>query len=337
MGILISMKIKLFMIALAYSVLFIPTAEAANLQGSGSSFAANFIDKCRVAYANTGNTINYTPNGSSSGKSQFAQGLTNFAISDVPYGSSEIKPKADFVYIPIVAGPIAISYKIDGYKGNLKLSKDNLAKIFAGKITMWNDPLLKKDNPTKLPAKKITVIYRADGSGTSEVFTTYLNTVAKDVWTKPGNKTFSTAYPGNINERLGAFISAAGSQGVSLLQSKTDGSIAYNEVSYTKAFRVAYVENGAGVFVKPTVNAASKFLSDFTVNPNGTINPNYNNTTKMAYNISTFSYGIAPVGSKDVAKFFTFAVTKCKAEEFGYSSISGNALKLAKEQISKIK
>lgn len=330
------MKTKFITLALVASVIFIPTAEAANLQGSGSSFAANFIDKCRVAYANTGNTINYTPNGSSSGKSQFAQGITNFAISDVPYGSSEIKPKVDFVYVPIVAGPIAISYKIDGYKGNLKLSKDNLANIFAGKITMWNDPLLKKDNPTKLPAKKITVIYRADGSGTSEVFTTYLNTVAKDVWTKAGNKTFSTAYPGNINERLGSFISAAGSHGVSLLQSKTDGSITYNEVSYTTAFKVASVQNGAGNFVKPTLNAASHFLSEFTINPNGTITPNYNNPSKMSYNISTFSYGIAPVGSKDVAKFFTFALTKCKATESGYSPISGNALKLAKSQIAKI-
>jgi len=331
------MKTKFMLpLALVASVFFTPTAEAANLQGSGSSFAANFIDKCRVAYAASGNTINYTPNGSSSGKSQLALGVTDFAISDVPYGASEAKPKKDFIYVPIIAGPIAISYKIDGYSGSLKLTKDNLAKIFAGKITMWNDPLLKKDNPSKLPAKKIVVIYRADGSGTSEIFTTYLNTVAKDVWTKPGNKNFSTSYPGNINERLGFFISAAGSQGVALLQSKTDNSISYNEVSYTKPFGVASIENGAKRFVKPTTNAASRFLSDFVVNPNGTINPNYNNPHKMAYNISTFSYGIATVGSKDVAKFFTFAVTKCKAEEFGYSSITGNALKLAKSQISKI-
>lgn len=330
------MKTKFITLALVASVIFIPTAEAANLQGSGSSFAANFIDKCRVAYANTGNSINYTPNGSSSGKSQFALGLTDFAISDVPYGSSEAKPKKDFVYVPIVAGPIAISYKIDGYNGTLKLTKDNLAKIFAGKITMWNDPLVKKDNPSKLPAKKIVVIYRADGSGTSEVFTSYLNAVAKDVWTKPGNKAFSAVYPGNINERLGSFVSASGSQGVSMLQSKTDGSITYNEVSYTTAFKVASVQNGAGNFVKPTLNAASHFLSEFVINPNGTITPNYNNPSKMAYNISTFSYGIAPVGSKDVAKFFTFALTKCKATQSGYSPISGNALKLAKSQIAKI-
>jgi phosphate transport system substrate-binding protein len=323
-------------LALIASVLFIPTAEAANLQGSGSSFAANFMEKCRVAYASTGNTINYTPNGSSSGKNQFAQGITDFTISDVPYSATELKPSKEFVYVPIVAGPIAISYKLDGYKGNIKLTKENLAKIFAGKITKWNDPLLKKDNPSKLPDKKIVVIYRLDGSGTSEIFTSYLNIVAKDIWNKPGNKTFATSYPGNINEKLGSFTSAAGSQGVSMLQSKTDGSIAYNELSYTTDFGVAYIENGAGNFVKPTVNAASKFLSEFVVNPNGTITPNYNNPSKMAYNISTFSYGITTVGSKDVAKFFTFAITKCKASEFGYAPITGNALKLAKSQIFKI-
>ncbi len=331
------MKIKLIIATLVSSVLFIPTAQAADLTGSGSSFASNFIEKCRVAYASSGNNISYTPNGSSSGKNQLALGLTNFAVSDVPYGSSEAKPKKDIIYVPIVAGPIAISYKLDGYKGQIKLTKENLAKIFAGQITMWNDPLLKKNNPSRLPAKKITVIYRADGSGTSEVFTTYLNTVAKDIWSKPANKSFSTAYPSNINEKIGSFVSASGSQGVSMLQSKTDGSIAYNEVSFTKPFGVAYVENGAGTFVKPTVNAASRFLSDFTVNSNGTIVPNYNNTDKMSYNISTFSYGIATVGSSDVAKFFNFAITKCKATEFGYSPISGNALKLAKSQIAKIK
>ena len=331
------MKIKLIIATLVSSVLFIPTAQAEVLTGSGSSFASNFIEKCRVAYAASGNNIAYTPNGSSSGKNQLALGLTDFAISDVPYGSSEIQPKKDFVYVPIVAGPIAISYKLDGYKGQIKLTKENLVKIFAGEITKWNDPLLKKNNPSKLPAKKIIVIYRADGSGTSEVFTTYLNTVAKDIWNKPGNKTFSTSFPGNINERLGSFVSASGSQGVAMLQSKTDGSISYNEVSFTKPFGVAYVENGAGRFVKPTVNAASRFLSEFTTNPNGTITPNYNNPNRMAYNISTFSYGIATVGSKDVAKFFTFAITKCKATEFGYSPISGNALKLAKSQIAKIK
>lgn len=325
------------MLALVSSVLFTPTAQAANLVGSGSSFASNFIEKCRVAYANTGNTITYTPSGSSSGKNQFALGLTDFAISDVPYGLSEVNPKKDFVYVPIVAGPIAISYKIDGYKGNLKLTKDNLSKIFAGKITKWNDPLLKKDNPTKLPNKRIVVIYRADGSGTSEVFTSYLNATSKDIWNKAGNKSFVSAYPGNINKKIGSFVSASGSQGVSMLQSKTDGSIAYNEVSFTSAFKVAYVENAAGKFIKPTLNAASRFLSDFSVNANGTITPNYNNPNRMAYNISTFSYGISLVGSKDVANFFTFALTKCKAAEFGYSPITGNALKLAKSQISKIK
>lgn len=331
------MKIKFIALALVSSVLFTPTAEAADLTGSGSTFASNFIEKCRVAYAATGNNISYTPNGSSSGKNQLALGLNDFAISDVPYGSSEVKPKKEFVYVPIVAGPIAISYKLDGYKGQVKLTKENLAKIFSGQITMWSDPLLKKNNPSKLPAKKIVVIYRSDGSGTSEVFTTYLSTVAKDIWNNPANKSFSTAFPGNINEKLGSFVSASGSQGVAMLQSRTDGSIAYNEVSFTKPFGVAYVENGAGNFVKPTVSAASQFLSEFTTNPNGTITPNYNNKTKMAYNISTFSYGIAPVGSSDVAKFFTFAITKCKATEFGYSPISGNALKLAKSQIAKIK
>lgn len=323
------------LLTLSVSILFIPTAEAVNSQGSGSSFAANFIEKCRVAYASTGNSISYVPNGSGAGKNQLALGITDFAISDVPYGASEAKPKKDFIYVPIVAGPIAISYRLDGYKGTLKLTKDNLSKIFSRQITMWNDPLIQKDNPIKLPSKKISVLYRSDGSGTSEIFTTYLNKIAGDIWTKPGNKSFLTAFPGNPNDHLGYMISAAGAQGIQMLQSRTDGSIAYNELSYA-SFKVAYLENGAKMFIKPSVSAASRFLSEFVINSDGTITPNYNNPDRLSYNLSTFSYGITTVGSKDVAKFFTFAITKCQASELGYSPITGSALKLAKAQISKI-
>jgi phosphate transport system substrate-binding protein len=123
-----------------------------------------------VAYAATGNSITYSPIGSGSGKNQFASGIADFTISDVAYGSGERKPAKDIVYVPIVAGPIAITYNLQGCIGTIKLTKYNLSKIFAGQITNGMTHYF-KDNPSKLPNKPIKVIYRIDGSGTSEVFT----------------------------------------------------------------------------------------------------------------------------------------------------------------------
>lgn len=325
-----------------------PSNASENLQGAGSTFAANFIDRCRVEYAKSeGGSIVYNPVGSGSGKNMFTNNIVDFAMSDVPYSGSEIVPSKPFMYVPLVAGPVGIIYKLDGYKITLKMTKETLAKVFAGQITMWNDPQILKENivggkPPKIPATKIRVVYRIDGSGTSEVFTSYLNAVAPTIWTKPGNKNFASAFPGDINK--GVYMnSAAGSNGVAMFQNTTNGSIAYNEISYARGLKTISVENGAGRFVQPTVNAAASFLSDFVASPNGTIKPNYNNKNLLAYNISTFTYGIsyteASPKTAEIKKFFTFMINVCgkKANDLGYSPIKGNALKLAKTQIAKIK
>lgn len=337
------MKSKLFISALVLitSLFSIPSASADQLKGAGSTFSANFVDKCRVLYAQqTGHSVNYTPNGSGAGRNFFNNKLIDFAISDTPYSSSDTKPKEDFVYIPLVSGPVAVVYNLPQYKVRLKLSKEVLAKIFAGQITMWNDPQIAKLNIGKLPKQRITVIYRSDGSGTSEVFTSYLNAVAPTIWTKTGNKNFTSAFPGNINNFTGYFQSANGSTQVAFTQSTMPGSIAYNEVSYVRNMKAALIENESGRFLSPTTNAASAFLSGLKFNSDGSATLNYLSKSKSSYNISTFAYGVAYTNSGANASlirdFLTFAVTKCNKID-GYASISGNALKVAKAQINKIK
>ena len=337
------MKLKVFIISL---VLLLGTftnsaAQATDLKGAGSTFSANFIDKCRVMYGQqTGKVLNYTPNGSGAGRNFFNNKLVDFAVSDTPYSSLDRKPSENFVYVPLVAGPVAVVYNLKDYRITLKLTKQVVAKIFAGEITMWNDPEIQKLNVGKLPKTKITVLYRIDGSGTSEVFTSYLNSVAPKIWTKPGNKTFSTAFPGNINNYVGAFQSASGSTQIAFLQSTLNGSISYNEVSYAKGFKSASIENEAGRFTNPTPSAAASFLSNFKFNQDGSAVLDYKNTNKLAYNISTFAYGVAYTNSGSnaatVREFLTFAITKCNKIE-GYAPITGNALKVAKAQIAKIK
>ena len=336
-----------FTLALIASFFYSTPANATDIIGSGSSFAANFIDRCRVEYVKSdAGSVNYTATGSGAGKTMLYNGLSDFAMSDVPYSSSEQKPNKEFLYVPLVAGPIAIVYKLDKYPTTIKMSTDTLAKVFAGQITKWNDEQILKENMVngkkpKIPAITIIVVYRADGSGTSEVFTSYLNAVSPIIWNKTGNKSFSNTFPGDITQNI-MFQSANGSQGVAMLQGITNGSIGYNEVSYARGLKTVSVKNAAGIYKQPTVSAASAFLGDFVSSPDGTVKVNYNNKNKLAYNISTFTYGIAFKEKNEVndsvKKFFTFMVDTCgkKAEDLGYSPLTGNMLKFSKARIGEI-
>lgn len=335
-----------FTLALIASFFYSAPANATDIIGSGSSFAANFIDRCRVDFVkSTGDSVVYSASGSGAGKNMFANGITDFAMSDVPYSVSEQKPSKEFAYVPLVAGPIGIIYKLDGYKITIKMSKDTLSKVFAGQITMWNDPQILKENlisgkMPRIPATKIRVVYRIDGSGTSEVFTSYLNAIAPAIWNKIGNKNFATAFPGDINKFY--MNSASGSHGIAMVQGNTNGSIGYNEISYARGLKTISVENEAGKFMQPTVSAASVFLGDFVPDKNGVVKINYKNPNKLSYNISTFTYGIAykEKNSKNdtVNKFFNFMLDTCgkKAEDIGYSPIRGSMLKFAKDRVKEI-
>lgn len=344
------MKFKFIALPVALAIFanafFITTSHANNLQGAGSTFAANFIDRCRVEFMkSTGDSVVYSASGSGAGKNMFANGITDFAMSDVPYSGSEVKPSKEFTYVPLVAGPIGVIYKLDGYRVTIKMSKDTLAKVFAGQITMWNDPQILKENLIgtrlpKIPATKIRVVYRIDGSGTSEVFTSYLNAVAPTIWTKPGNKNFVTAFPGDISKQY--MNSASGSHGIAMIQGTTNGSIGYNEISYARGLKTVSVENEAGRFIQPTVGAASVFLGDFVPDKSGVVKINYKNPNKLSYNISTFTYGVAykEKNSKNdsVKKFFNFMLDTCgkKAEDLGYSPIRGAMLKFSKARAAEI-
>lgn len=330
---------KLFFVPIVLSITLFSSnlAYAKDINGAGSSFAVNFIDRCRVNYVKeTGNSIQYSANGSGAGRNFLNNGLVDFAVSDVPYSKTDKQPPKEVVYVPLVAGPIAVVYNLPDYKVRLKLTKEVLAKIFAGQITMWNDPEIQKINLGKLPKLRITVVYRMDGSGTSEVFTSYLNSVAPQIWNKSGNKDFKTAFPGIMSPY---FQGVSGSTQVAFTQTMFKGSIGYNEVSYARSLSVAGIENEVGKFTYPTPSAASTFLSKLSFNSDGSAVLDYKNKSPLSYNISTFSYGVAykesGEASSDIKAFFTYAVTKCNKID-GYAPITGNALKVAKLQISKI-
>lgn len=324
-------------------------ASASSLNGSGSSFIYNFLNTCKADYAKeTGNTINYNPLGSGSGINMFIKKTVDFAATDVALPPG-MKVPDKFVYVPLVAGPIAIAYNINGYDKPIRLKKLTLAKIFAGDITKWNDPAIVSDNTInkvkpKLPNKQILVVYRSDSSGTTQVFTEYLWATNAKIWNKLPNKSFTQAFP-KSSIPLGTFTSAAGTNLLASVVSRTDGAIGYMESSFATNLNLkkASIENNAGKFVQPTVQGASEFLSKFTILEDGSILSHYNNPNPKAYNISTFSYGLAWTKNNEtnleVKKFFEYVVGPCSknnAVSLEYSPLTGDILKFANKQISQI-
>ena len=326
----VSKLAKVATIALAFGLVATTPAYAANLQGSGASFPALLIEACKAPFAAaTSHTFTYAASGSGAGRSNSDKGVGDFWFTDAPHTSSS--KRASIIHVPAVAAPIAILHNVPNSK-TLQFSAETIAKIFAGEITMWNDPAIVADNnrtTTKivyakngdgslkknkagdpivlrtqtvtskviLPAKKIQVVYRSDNSGTSENFTNYLNKSAPSVWTKAKSGTFKDSFPGNINDisNLGRIVGASSSSGVATQAGKTPYSITYAEVNYAKAnkLKVANVINPAGASVAPDSTGVSAFLAQATQDASGYLTFDYKTNEKGAYPLGIVSYLLA--------------------------------------------
>ena len=224
-------------------------------QNAMAQWIKDYLNKCSAA------NINYGGGGSGQGVQQFINGQVDFAGSDFPLAAGQEQQSADArcksgpaLNIPMVGGPIAIGYNVPGVTKALNLSASNLAKIYTGKITNWNDAAIAQDNPgTQLPSLVIQTFHRSDGSGTTYNFTNYLSNDAKAAWTFGTNKNW--AAPGGQG--------AKGSQGVAQGVKSTPGAIGYFELSFATNSQIDYaaVGNAEGKFVPLTQSNAVKFLS----------------------------------------------------------------------------
>jgi phosphate transport system substrate-binding protein len=213
-------------------------------------------------------------------------------------------------------------------------------------IASYNEKTVNIDLP-KLP---ITVWYRTDSSGTSGVFTAFLqgaNAGANErLWPKASNNTFANATPNNISTFFN-FQGGSGSAAVAVGVKGKEGAIGYGELSWAldNKLGVANIQNAAGEFVAPNAAGTSAFLGGGTINANGTVSVDYKKALPGAYPIGTTSYGLAYSSGKDagtqklVAEWFTYVLDKCpgKYPEKGFSQITGPLYNKAKEQIAKIK
>jgi phosphate transport system substrate-binding protein len=262
--------------------------DAATLSGAGATFPATLVQEWIKHYAGLapGVTVNYQPIGSGAGIQQLTSRTVDFAGSDVPLKESEVAATGGpgaVVQVPWTAGGVAVEYNLPGV-GDLRLTPEALAGIFAGRITRWNDPAIESQNPdASLPGSGIQVVHRSDGSGTTQVFTEYLKAVAPGIWTFPAGKDWPAGTAGT---------GAKGSDGVTAAVKQSAGAIGYAEPSFPKqaGLGMATVRNGAGRFVAPTAGAVSTALAASTVKPDGTLELNFAPADPEAYPISTASY-----------------------------------------------
>ena len=213
-------------------------------------------------------------------------------------------------------------------------------------ISSYSEKVVNIDLP-KLP---ITVWYRTDSSGTSGVFTGFLqgaNAGANErLWPKASNNTFSNATPNNISTFFN-FQGGSGSAAVAAGVAGKAGAIGYGELSFAtdNKLGVAFVQNAAGEFAKPDAAGTSAFLGGGTINANGTVTVDYKKSITGAYPLGTTSYALAYSSDKDattqklVADWFTYVLDKCpgKYPEKGFAQITGPLYDKAKSQIAKIK
>jgi phosphate transport system substrate-binding protein len=257
--------------------------------------------------------INYQSIGSGGGIQQVKSGTIDFGASDAPLSDSDLTGMpAPVVQLPESAGPVCVTYNLEGLDKPLQLSSEALAGIFLGKITSWQDPVLKQDNPgEKLPNTKITVVHRAEGSGTTAAFTTYLAAVSPD-WAQQVSKGTSVKWPTGLG--------AKGSEGVTGQVKQSPGAISYVELTYATQNKlpVAAIKNQAGKYVLPSTagtTAAIDAFKDQLAKDVRTSIANPPASAPDAYPISTLTFLIIPKDGKDVAKrtalkqFITYVVT----------------------------
>jgi phosphate transport system substrate-binding protein len=240
-----SLKVTSAGIALAGA--FSATALAQNVTGAGASFPAPLYAKWADAYNKaSGARINYQSVGSGAGIRQIRGRTVDFGASDAPLSDAELA-KDGLIQFPTVIGGVVPVIHIAGVQpGQLRLTGQVLGDIYLGKITKWNDPAITALNPgAKLPDAQIAPVRRADGSGTSFIFTNYLSKVNAEWKEKVGEGTA-------VNWPVGA--GGKGNEGVSAFVQRLPNSIGYVEYAYAKQNKMSHVslQNAAGTWVVPS-------------------------------------------------------------------------------------
>jgi len=311
------------------------TATAADMTGAGATFPYPIYAKWAEAYkAATGNGLNYQSVGSSAGIKQIKAKTVDFGASDSPLKAEDLEAEG-LTQFPAIMGGVVTVVNLDGVApGALKLTGPVIADIYLGKITKWNAPEIAALNAgLKLPAVDIVVVHRADGSGTSFLFTDYLSKTSAEFKTKVGAGTA-------VKWVLG--VGGKGNEGVAANVQRVKGAIGYVEWAYAKKNKMAHtaLKNKDGQFVQPDDDnfKAAASNADWTKTPGfGVVLTDQ--PGKTSWPITGVSFILMhktqadAAKGKEVIKFFDWAFKNggAAAAELDYVPMPANVVKLVQE------
>jgi phosphate transport system substrate-binding protein len=272
---------------------------AQKLNAAGATFPYPIYSKWFSEYcaSHPGVEINYQAIGSGGGIRQVTAGTVDFGASDGPMTDEQLAAsKVKLIHIPTVLGAVVPIYNLPGVNADLRFAPDVLADIYLGKITEWNDSRIAKDNPgVKLPATKIIVVHRSDGSGTTYIFTDYLSKVSPD-WKDSVGRNTAVPWP------LG--IGAKGNQGVAGMVRQLPGTIGYVELIYAlqNKMQFGYLRNAAGTWLQASIQGVTDAAASIKTMPADYRVSITNAPGKNAYPISSFTWLLIPTQPQDAAK-----------------------------------
>jgi phosphate transport system substrate-binding protein len=335
-------KLTTFLAAGLLAVTSLASAETL-VNGAGATFPYPLYSKWFSEYAKIDPTVkfNYQSIGSGGGIKQITAQTVDFGASDKFLSDEELKAApGKLIHIPTVMGAVVVTYNLPGVAKGLKLSSEDVADIYLGKITKWNDKKISDDNPgVKLPDKPIIVVHRSDGSGTTSIFTDYLSSVNKD-WAAKVGKGASVKWPVGLGGK--------GNEGVAGQIKNTQFTIGYVELAYAIENKLpfAFLKNKEGQFVEPTIKsisaaaagAAKHMPADYRISL-------VNQPGKETYPVVGFTWLLVYEQQKDKTKgqklvdFLTWSLHKGQklAAPLLYAPLPENVVKMVDKTIKSIK
>jgi phosphate transport system substrate-binding protein len=323
------------------------SGPSVTLNGAGSTFDQPLFTRAFYFYhqAHRNITVNYASIGSGGGEQQFEATTVNFGATDVPMLSADLAKvpasAGPVVQVPVALGGAAIAYNVTGISNHLHMTPSVLAGIFLGQITNWDDPALKAINPkTTFPNEPITVVHRADGSGTTYIFTNYMSEISP-TWASKVGIAKTVAWPVGVGGQ--------GNEGVAGDVQQTPGSIGYVELAYileNPSMQDFALQNPKGAYVLPT---QASVAADAALHPHVSAT-NFSITdlggSKASYPISGYSWALlyqnqtnTTTGTALVNLFYWLTRTsggQGSAGHIGYVPLPNNVQKLAQTALLEV-
>ena len=336
-----------FMLVVTLNLFFtgpVSAEEKLRLTGSGASFPFPLYSAWFKNFSrdHKNANIDYQAKGSGAGVLDFINRTVDFAASDAAMKPEEIaKVQGGVVLLPMTAGKIVLAYNIPGNPKELKLPRDVYPDIFLGKITKWNDPRIQAANPgVKLPDLPITVVRRADSSGTTYVFTNHLSAISPEWKAGPGSGT-TVNWPSSDK-----IVAAPKNDGVTATVKQTPGAIGYIEYAYALGAKVemAHLQNKEGKFVRPSAESGEAALATAQL-PENLIAWVLDPAGEKSYPITTFTWMLfyqqnaSPEKAKILREVVEYGITEGQkmSAKMGYIPLPENVVSAVRAAVDKIK